>query len=165
MGAINKTFKKTLTILYYYYIISHTIDPSRTWQLLNKLEDDLKKIDHKDFKASVYYLKRKKYLKELKNFKGKTTYLPSDKGTFKLALQNIFKGKKLKGEKMIVFFDIPEKQRKKRNYFRKYLIKSGFKEIQKSVFVNDFDMREELEILISFLQIEPFVEKGFFKKI
>ncbi|GAB4028589.1 MAG: hypothetical protein Fur0012_01220 [Elusimicrobiota bacterium] len=165
MGTTNRTFQKTLTILYYYYLISHTIDPSRTWYLLSKLENDLRKIDHKDFNTSLYYLKKKKYLKELKDSKGMNTYLPSDKGAFKLASHNLFKGKKLTGEKLIVFFDIPEKQRKKRNYFRKCLIKTGFKEIQKSVFINDYDMREELEILISFLQVEPFVEKGLFKKI
>jgi hypothetical protein len=57
----------------------------------------------------------------------------------------------------IVFFDIPEKRRAARDALRRKLKEIGFYEMQKSVFVHPFYCKDEVDFLIEFFDIRPFV--------
>jgi DNA-binding transcriptional regulator PaaX len=61
------------------------------------------------------------------------------------------------GRWRIVFFDIPEKRRKARDALRDKLRDLGFYELQKSVFVHPFPCRDEIDFVVEFLKIRPFV--------
>lgn len=57
----------------------------------------------------------------------------------------------------IVFFDIPEKTRQARDALRSKLKELGFYEMQKSVFVFPFECRDEIDFIVEFFNIRPFV--------
>ena len=57
----------------------------------------------------------------------------------------------------LVCYDIPEKFKKERDFFRSKLIKAGFKVIQDSLWVYPYECKEEIAIIAQSLGISPFV--------
>ncbi len=57
----------------------------------------------------------------------------------------------------IVAYDIPEKQKKERNYFRRKLESLGFCELQKSMMVIPYECKEEIAVIAQNLGISPYV--------
>ncbi len=60
-----------------------------------------------------------------------------------------FKKKKKKWNKkwFLVFFDVPEIQRNKRNYLRKFLVDIGFYQYQKSVYIFPYECEKEITLI------------------
>lgn len=57
------------------------------------------------------------------------------------------KEKKWNGKWFLVFFDIPEIQRNKRDYLRKFLIRLGFYQYQKSVYIFPYECEKEIKLI------------------
>lgn len=57
----------------------------------------------------------------------------------------------------IVSYDIPEEQKKERNYFRRKLTSLGFEELQKSMMVIPYKCKEEIAVIAQNLRISPYV--------
>jgi hypothetical protein len=57
----------------------------------------------------------------------------------------------------LVAYDIPEKYKKLRQWFRELLEKNGFYQIQKSLWVHPFECKEEIAIICKELNILPYV--------
>ena len=57
------------------------------------------------------------------------------------------KEKKWNGKWFLVFFDVPETQSNKRNYLRKFLIKIGFYQYQKSVYIFPYECEKEVTLI------------------
>ncbi|MCD6500771.1 hypothetical protein J7K42_01995 [bacterium] len=96
----------------------------------------------------ISYLKRSKYFK----YKNDKLYL-TQKGRekiIKLIIKKRNKGKvkKWDGKWRGIIFDIPELDRRDRNFLRKELYQMGFRELQKSVWVAPFDFERELKTLL-----------------
>jgi len=86
----------------------------------------------------------------------------SDKGKEKALTYNLDKIKIKKpvqwdGKWRVVLFDIPESQKKVREALRFHLKNMDFFEFQKSVFIHPFECRDEIDYLIEFYNIRPFV--------
>lgn len=62
------------------------------------------------------------------------------------------------GKWRVVFFDIPEKERRARNALREKLYDLGFYEMQKSVFVLPYECRDEINFVVSVFNIKPYVQ-------
>ena len=56
----------------------------------------------------------------------------------------------------IVLFDVPEKSRVIRDALRRALMKIGFFEYQKSVFIHPFDCRDEIDFMIEFFHARQY---------
>lgn len=76
---------------------------------------------------------------------------------FKIDELTVRKPTRWDGKWRIVFFDIPEKQRKARDALREKLKELGFCEMQKSVFIYPFSCRDEIDFVVEFFNIRPFV--------
>jgi len=61
------------------------------------------------------------------------------------------------GRWRIVAFDIPEKKKTARNVFRQKIKDLGFKRLQKSVWAYKYPCRDEIEFLVRFYEIQPYV--------
>lgn len=61
------------------------------------------------------------------------------------------------GKWRVVLFDIPEKKRGTRDALRDKLKELGFYEWQKSVFIFPYPCRDEIDFIIEFFEIRPFV--------
>ncbi len=57
----------------------------------------------------------------------------------------------------IIMFDIPEGKHKERDNFRRYLIKNGYTQIQKSVFVSPFRIFHEIKEFAKELNLESHI--------
>ena len=57
----------------------------------------------------------------------------------------------------LVIFDIPEKKKRAREALREKLKELGFKELQKSVFVHPFESKDEVDFIVEFFAIRPYV--------
>lgn len=112
------------------------------------------------FGQFVYYLKKQGYIK-IKNLEGEKAVLLTKKGAEKV-LKTKFKLEKRErrkdGKWLMVLFDIPEKKRKLRNFFREYLQVLGFKMLQKSVWVCPFGVLKEVESMAAGYLLDPYVK-------
>lgn len=57
------------------------------------------------------------------------------------------KEKKWNGKWFLVFFDVPETQRNKRDYLRDYLQKIGFYRYQQSVYIFPYECEKEIDLI------------------
>lgn len=57
----------------------------------------------------------------------------------------------------VVIFDIPEDNRKAREFFREKLKNLGFQQLQKSVFITRLECKDEIDFLRHCLEISPYV--------
>ncbi len=105
--------------------------------------------------TTVNRLKNEGYLEEVEA-RGKKRYRATLKGKAKI-LSYIKKDKKWDGKWRIVVFDVPEKQKKMRNYFRKKLIEIGFRKLQESVWICPFNIADMVEELINLCEAEDYV--------
>lgn len=65
--------------------------------------------------------------------------------------------KKWDSQWRIVIFDIPERFKKARNALSLTLKKMGFYPLQKSVFVHPFECADEIDFVIEFWNMRPYV--------
>ncbi len=102
------------------------------------------------FKKLIDHLSKAGYIK-VKSLGAKKGVILTQKGMEKVLKIGLYKMKKRKrkdGEWVMVIFDIPEKKRKLRDFFREQLQILGFKELQKSVWVSPYDVLKEVQFLI-----------------
>lgn len=110
------------------------IEEQRIKRVLRNLErKDLVLLEEKEDKIFVH-------IKE----NGKSTIT---KCSIKLLLDFKKKEKKWDGKWFLVFFDVPEKQRVKRDYLRKFLLKFGFYPYQKSVYIFPYECEREISLI------------------
>lgn len=57
----------------------------------------------------------------------------------------------------LVSYDIPEKKKKERDFFRFKITELGFKQIQDSLWVYPFECREEIAIISQTLGLSPYI--------
>ncbi|PIR45395.1 MAG: hypothetical protein COV09_01695 [Candidatus Vogelbacteria bacterium CG10_big_fil_rev_8_21_14_0_10_50_13] len=57
----------------------------------------------------------------------------------------------------MVIYDIPDKKKSAREALRRKLTELGFKEWQKSVFVHPYPCRDQIDFIIEFFDIRPYV--------
>lgn len=68
-----------------------------------------------------------------------------------------FKPKKLKGASLLVIFDIPEADKRKREWFRLLLRELKFTQVQKSVWMSEYDCKKIISAGILEQKIEKYV--------
>ena len=104
---------------------------------------------------TISRLKKEGYLKEIET-KGRKRYIATLKGKAKI-LAYLKKDKKWDGKWRIVVFDIPETERRMRNFFRKKLAEIGFRQLQESVWICPYDIADTVEELIVLCRAKPYI--------
>lgn len=143
---------------------------SPDFKMLRKIYERRKR--ERTFSQFIYYLKKKGYIK-IKNLEGKEGILLTKKGVekaLKAKLRSALpKEKKLKRRKdgrcEMVAFDIPERKRKLRDYFRFGLQGLGYIKFQQSIWISPFEVMKETEKLIRELSLKPYVRIFLIKEI
>ena len=127
----------------------------------------LKEKNKRNFSKIVQHLKERGYLKVLR-IKGKNAAVITTKGfdkLFKIKLKLVKNNKRKDGKWQMVLFDIPESKRGARDYFRRGLRYLGYKRLQKSIWVCEYDVLRETKELIKRYKLNPFVELLLVEKI
>lgn len=101
----------------------------------------------RQIRRAVKQLQEMNYIKIDKN--GKRVYL-IDKGALELLKFKIQEARPEWDKKWrVIIFDIPEEKRKERDFLRKRLKWLGFRELQKSVWAFPYDIKKEIEDLLT----------------
>lgn len=119
-----------------------------------------KRMGRRAFQNLIYYLKRKGIIEDFEK-EGARGWLLTEKGKEKiLKIREEFQKKKKRkdGKWIMIIFDIPEKVRIKRDFFRRGLQELDYKMLQKSVWVSPYDVLEKTKRLIKKYFLEPYVK-------
>ena len=126
--------------------------------LLNKLD---KRSRERELKRTVHYMKQRGLISyDARDYQNGIRL--TKKGTQKLKTRNIDQLSVPKPEGWdkkwrLVFFDIPEDLKTKRDALSRRLAWLGFQQLQKSIWIHPFACRPELELLTEFIGIRKFV--------
>jgi len=105
---------------------------------------------------STYHYKLRKFEKHglVKRVKKPTgsIYVLSCKAKL-LRNRPVNKTNRIDGLSTIIMFDVPEDKHRARDNFRRYLIRNGYTQIQKSVFISPFKVSKELVEFIHELKL------------
>ena len=75
------------------------------------------------------------------------------------------KTKEWKGKWYMVFFDVPEIQRNKRDYLRRFLTKLGFYPYQKSVYIFPYECEKEISLIKKVIESAKYIKYIIAEKI
>src|SRR3989338_1000124 len=123
------------------YLIKYILEVKNKKIGRDKIKRTIKELE----KRKVLYLEKKddKILVYLE-VKGQKKVI---KYSIKLLLDFKNKEKKWDGKWFLVFFDVPEIQRNKRNYLRKYLVDIGFYRYQQSIYIFPYQCEKEIMLI------------------
>lgn len=144
--------------------------------LIDYLQDILKSIKTNQEKKNkilrtLKNLERQEIL-DLREENGKVTvYLKNENHPkiIEYSIERLLKFKKKThkwdGKWFLVFFDVPEAQRNKRNYLRKFLIKLGFYPYQQSVYLFPYECEKEVELIKKIVEGAKYIKYIIAEKI
>ena len=125
----------------------------------NKILND-QEIRRIDFSKQIYELKRHGYINTF--VKAKEKYIEiTPKGKTKISkycISPIEHPKHWDKKWRVAFFDIPEEHKTERDIFRKRILKLGFVQIQKSVYVHPFECAFQIKTLSQILNVADYVK-------
>lgn len=75
------------------------------------------------------------------------------------------KNKKWEGKWFLIFFDVPEIQRNKRDYLRRFLLKMGFFQYQKSVYLFPYECEKEIILIKKIIKGARYIKYIIAEKI
>jgi len=124
----------------------------KSWRDINRkqLRDTINNL----YKSKLVDVKENKYgiLKMVVTQKGKKAIL-----SYNFDQMKINKPKVWDGKWRIITFDIPEHLKRARNALRVKLNNLGFLKYQKSVFIYPYECRDEIDFVIEFFNLRPYV--------
>jgi len=160
---IGKIQKKILLLLMGGLSLGLSGSPRQSFRIIKIIGNEWRKINQgKNFKRSIKALYDSKLVKIKKRKNGTIIIVLTEKGK-ELALKYDMEKMRIKpvakwdGKWRVVIFDIPEKQKGRRDALRFCLKKLNFYELQKSVWIFPFDCQKEIQRLTQVFEIEKFV--------
>ena len=154
--------QKIILLLASGVVLGLTRSPRSYFKILKGVASEWKEIE----KRRLYSIVKEFYQNRLFDFKEKedgTVEIVLTKDGRKKALSfkideiKIKKPEKWDSKWRVVVFDIPEKKKAAREALRKKLKDLKFIELQKSVFINPYECEDEIDFIVEFFQIRPYV--------
>jgi DNA-binding transcriptional regulator PaaX len=154
--------QKALLLLGAGLLLGLSGSPVAYFRILKAVGKEWQDINHRALRRAISNLYRSKLIDLREEKDGMVVLKLNEKGKkkilkYKLEEMVIPKMKKWDGRWRVFLFDIPELKKKLRDIFRFHLKRLGFFEFQKSVFVHPFDCENEINFLIEFYNIRPYV--------
>lgn len=137
-------------------------NPRRQWRIIKSLPRELKKVNDRYLYRSLNEFRRDRLVSYQERKDGSVEIILTDKGKRKALRFNIDsliikKPRKWDGRWRLVIFDIPEFKRQGRDALRLKLKELGFFEWQKSVFIYPYPCRDEIDFIVEFFELRPYV--------
>ena len=137
-------------------------NPRQYFRTLKAIGKGYAEIERQALKNAITDLYKSKILEQKENTDGSLTIVLTENGkrkalTYQIDEMKIKKAQKWDKKWRIVLFDIPEKKKKIREAIRHHLKNLDFFEYQKSVFVQPYDCKNEIEYIIEFYNIRKYV--------
>jgi hypothetical protein len=162
MQKLGKTQQKILLLLSAGLTIGLSHDPRVPYRVIRGTMREWKEIDRKSEKQTIGSLYRRKFITTRRKHNGEHTLMLTKEGRTqakRYALQKltVAKPKKWDGKWRIVLYDIPVQKNALRFDMRCILGRLGFFQIQKSVFVHPYPCTKEIESIVDYFNVHPFV--------
>jgi len=153
--------RKILLLLAGGLALGFTYNPKKQWRIIKEVGREWRKINEKLLWKEIRKLYRSKLIVRKENPDGSFSFVLNEKGKLR-ALNYRFEEMCLKqdawdGKWRMVVFDIPEKKKSSRDALREKLNRLGFYELQKSVFIFPHECRNEIDFIIEFFELRPYV--------
>jgi hypothetical protein len=162
--------RQILTLLLMGISLGLTMSVRRHFWILDSIPKELKKVKKKYLNRAIRRLYDSKLVEIKEDKNGNTILVLSEEGKKKILIYNI-ENLKLKrqskwdGHWRLFIFDIPEKFKRERYILSKKLKEIGMYQLQKSVYVYPFECKDELEFIIEYFGLRPYVRFGLLKEI
>mgnify|MGYP001559736623 CR=1 FL=1 len=162
--------KKILLLLEAGLVLGLTRRPDAYFRVLKDVKKEWQKINESSLRKAITNLYKSRLIGSIENKDGSITMTLTDKGRLVTFCYNIERLKlpKLKnwdGLWTMVLFDIPEYKKKARDTLSFKLKQLGFYPLQKSVFIYPYDCKKEIDFLIEFFELRPYVRMLRIKEI
>ena len=160
---LSPTTQKIILLLSAGVILGFSTSPARYFKILKAVAQNWKDINEEELKRAIRRLYKSKMISLKENTDGSETMVTiTPKGkqktlTFKIDKLSIKPMKKWDNKWRIVLFDVPEKYSRGRDALRQILKQLGFYEYQKSVFAHPFECQSEIDFVIEYFQLKPWV--------
>ena len=160
--GLGKNQQKLLLLLMGGLTLSLSRNPRQYFRTLKAIGKGYAEIERQALKNAITDLYKSKILEQKENTDGSLTIVLTENGkrkalTYQIDEMKIKKAQKWDKRWRIVLFDIPEKKKKIREAIRHHLKNLDFFEYQKSVFVQPYDCKNEIEYIIEFYNIRKYV--------
>ncbi|MBI2023201.1 CRISPR-associated endonuclease Cas2 [Candidatus Giovannonibacteria bacterium] len=161
-GSLGTTSQKILLLLLAGASLTLAYSPKKKLRVLKDLPKEWEKINRRILYNCIRNLYENRLLDIKNNKDGTVTIILTSNGKNKALtydLENIRIKKMENWDKKwrIILFDIPEKHKKARDAIAKLLKNMGCYKFQKSVFVHPFECRDEVDFVIEFFSLRPYV--------
>lgn len=159
MGPV---MRKVVLLLYGGLSLGLNRRPDRYFKIIEDVSKEWKKINQQSLRRAVKRLYRSRIIDAKDNDDDTITLVLSESGYQKALTYNIdsiaIKPMKKWDEKWrVVVFDVPERFKKARNALSLTLQNMGLYRLQKSVFVYPFECKDEIDFVVEFWKVRPFV--------
>lgn len=159
MGPV---MKKVLLFLEAGLVLGLTYRPDTYFKVLKSVRKEWQKINKKSLHQAIKNLYKSKLIESREDNDGSVIMKLTDRGklvTFRYNIDKLRlpKFKNWDGFWRIVLFDIPETKKQARDALSFKLKQLGFYPLQKSVFVYPHDCKKEMDFLIEFFELRPYV--------
>ena len=146
------------------FLLMSTVRP--TMFSYNKLSEQLiENWDGGTIRKVIKRLIRSGFLKRIE----KNKYFLTTKGVGRLLelriKRKIGAKQKVKKKYFVLIFDIPEKERGRRDLFRRRLKELGFEKIQQSVWITQYNILKEVKALIKIFDLNSYVKFFIAEKV
>lgn len=160
--GLGTTQKKILLLLFGGVALGLSGSPRRYYRILRLIGKEWEQLNRENLWRSIRALYESKLMGERQNPDGTITLTLSKEGK-RQALKYQIDGMKIQptvrwdGKWRLVVFDIPENRKQAREALRFRLRQIGMERYQKSVFISPYPCDKEIEFLVEFHQVLPFV--------
>ena len=154
--------QKILVLLFGGLALGLTASPDRYFRIIRTIKKDFEKINRYALHRTIRNLYRSKLVNVKENADDTVTLVLTDKGRTKALTYNtenikVPEMKRWDKQWRVVMFDIPERHKKSRDALSGTLKKAGFYKFQKSVFVHPFECKNEVDFVVEFFNLRPYV--------
>ncbi|OGF73275.1 CRISPR-associated endonuclease Cas2 [Candidatus Giovannonibacteria bacterium RIFCSPHIGHO2_02_43_13] len=167
---IGPVSQKVLLILLAGAALGLTRSPTQYFRIIKNTEKEWGRINRRALHNAIRKLYKAGLIDSKDNKDDSITIFLTQNGkkkalTYKLDEISIPVMKKWDGNWHIVLFDIPEKHKKGRNALSQLLKHMGFYRFQKSVFIHPFECQNEVDFVVEFFSLRPYVRFILAKQI
>lgn len=162
--------KKILFLIAAGVVIGLSRSKVTSYFIIKKIPEELKKIDKEYLNKAIAKLYKSKLVDIKEDENGDLIMVLNENGRKKILAYNFDKLKFKKQDKWdgywrVIIFDIPEKFKRERDALSLKLKSAGAYSLQKSVFVYPYDIKDETDFLIEFLNLRKYVRFVLAKEI
>jgi DNA-binding transcriptional regulator PaaX len=162
--------RQILTLLLMGVSFGLTLNPKRRSLILESIPKELRKVKQRYLNKAIKRLYQSKLIHYKENQDGTISLVLSEEGKKKILIYNVETLKLKRQDKWdgywrVLIFDIPEKLKLVRKFLSKKLQEIGMYQLQKSVYVYPFECKDELDFIIEYFGLRPYVRFALVKEI